>query len=53
MTVTSVQPNSFAAITQRRKPTSPTETEDEDNQEETSPRNVDDADRVFTCPEEG
>jgi len=31
------------AIKQRRKPTSPTETEDEDNQEETSPTNVDDA----------
>ena len=31
ITVTSVQPNSFAAIKQRRKPTSPTETEDEDN----------------------
>ena len=53
ITVTSVQPNSFAAIKQRRKPTSPTETEDEDNQEETSPTNVEDADRIFMCPEEG
>ena len=53
ITVTSVQPNSFAAIKQRRKPTSPTETEDEDNLEETSPTNVDDADRIFMCPEEG
>ncbi|KAK2565739.1 hypothetical protein P5673_010917 [Acropora cervicornis] len=44
---------SFAAIKQRCKPTSPTETEDEDNQEETSPTNVDDADRIFMCPEEG
>ena len=53
ITVTSVHPNSFAAIKQRCKPTSPTETEDEDYQEETSPTNVDDADRIFMCPEEG
>ena len=38
---------------QRRKPTSPTETEDEDNQEETSPTNVDDTDSIFMFAEEG